>query len=300
MKKSLKVYLAFVLPALIIYTLFMFLPLIFSLPYAFFEWSGFGSKTFVGFSNFQQLFGGGEFTKQFTNALKNNVLFFSYTMLIQNFMALFFAFLLYKSYRGTVFFRTLFFIPATISVVIVGFLWTLIYNPRWGVINLILKNIGLDSLAISWLGTKSTALACVAVANAWQYIGIPIMLFLAGLNSIDLSIMEASSIDGCSSWQKLRYIRLPLMRSVIFIVTVLTFIGNFSSFEIVYATEGSSAGPDYATDILGTLFYRTCFGAKPGLRPEMGMGAAIAFCMFVIITATVLIYYSINSRKTDY
>lgn len=297
MKQSKTAFAALVLPALLVYSLFMFIPLVTSLGYSFFDWTGFGAKTFIGLDNFRLLFGGGEFTRQLTNAVVNNVKFFLITVLVQNVPALFLAVLLYTGLKGTKFFRTLFFVPTTISVVIVGFLWTLIYNPLWGSVNTTLRALGLDKFAIPWLGEKSTALVCVAIANAWQYMGLPILLFLAALYGVDASIIEASKVDGCNALQTFLKIQLPSIQPVIFVVTVLTFIGNFSSFEIVYAMEGSGAGPDYATDIMGTLFYRTCFGAKPGLQPQMGLGAAIAFCMFFMIVVPVVAYYFVSNRN---
>jgi raffinose/stachyose/melibiose transport system permease protein len=299
MKKSVPTYLILVLPGIIVYSVFMFFPLISSFAYSLFDWTGFGPKTFIGFKNFQLLFNGGEYTIRIKNALSNNIKFFIYTMIIQNIPALVIAAILnsISKNKGANFFRTIFFIPVTISVIIVGYLWLLIYNPIWGSINVALKSVGLENMATPWLGEKSTALICVAIANAWQYQGFPMLLFLAGLYGIDSSLVEASKVDGCNSVQTFFYIQLPSIRPVIFVVTVLTFIGNFSGFEIIYAMEGTRAGPAFGTDIMGTLFYRVCFGAATGFRPEMGLGAAIATCMFTIIAVPVIFYYCISQKK---
>ena len=298
MKRSKIAFLFFITPAFLIYTIFMFAPLILSLRYSVYSWTGYGhTKTFVGFANFIRLFTESPFNERFFNALTNNVKFFVITMVIQNVLALFIALLLEKELKGSKFFRTIFFAPTTISVVIVGFLWTLMYNPMWGIINKGLSVIGLEGITRAWLGDPSTALPAIAIANAWQYIGIPMMLFIAGMQSISKDVYEASTIDGCSPWQDLYYITLPLLKPVIFIVTILTFVGNFSAFEIVYAMQGSLAGPNYATDILGTFFYRTAFGSYGGVAPDMGLGAAIATCMFLLIGVVVGAWLKSNFQE---
>lgn len=267
MKRSKRAFWLFVLPSLIIYVLFMLLPLVASLGLSFFEWSGYGAKKFVWFRNYVKLFTEAPNNVRLGNALKNNLYFFIITMVIQNLLALMLAIFLQRGFRGFKALRTIFFAPSTVSVIIVGFLWTLIYNPIWGPLNNILGAIGLDKLQMAWLGSKTTALTAIAVANAWQYTGIPMMLFVAGLNSIPNELYEACSVDGGSEWHKFRYVTIPSLKSVLLIVATMTFVGNFSSFEIIYAMEGTLAGPNYATDVLGTLFYRTTFVLVPVRLP---------------------------------
>lgn len=275
----------------------MLIPLVASLGLSFFKWSGYGAKEFVGVANFVRLFTDPNYSVRFWNALGNNVYFFVITMIFQNCMALLLAVLLQRGLKGTNFFRTIFFAPSTVSVVIVGYLWLLIFNPRWGALNLILKGIGIEIGNYAWLGNERTALTAVAFANAWQYTGIPMMLFVAGINSISDEQYEAAAVDGCGGWQKFLYVTLPNLKPIIFIVSTMTFVGNFSSFEIIYAMEGTLGAPNYSTDTLGTFFYRTAFGARTGSPPEMGMGAAIAAVMTIIIGIGVLIW--LKFQKSD-
>jgi len=275
----------------------MLLPLVASLGLSFFEWSGYGAKKFVWFRNYVKLFTEAPNNVRLGNALKNNLYFFIITMVIQNLLALMLAIFLQRGFRGFKALRTIFFAPSTVSVIIVGFLWTLIYNPIWGPLNNILGAIGLDKLQMAWLGSKTTALTAIAVANAWQYTGIPMMLFVAGLNSIPNELYEACSVDGGSEWHKFRYVTIPSLKSVLLIVATMTFVGNFSSFEIIYAMEGTLAGPNYATDVLGTLFYRTTFGARTGSPPDMGLGATIATVMSVLIGVGVLFWLRLYVKE---
>ena len=297
MSQSRKTFLGLVAPAFVIYTLFMLVPLIASLGLSLFQWSGYGAKTFVGLGNFVRLFSDANYSTRFWNALGNNVYFFAITMLLQNVTALALAVMLERGLRGSRVFRTIFFAPSTVSVVIVGYLWLLIFNPKWGAVNLLLKRIGLDTHSFAWLGNEHTALSAVAFANAWQYTGIPMMLFVAGINAISGEQYEAAAVDGCGEWQKFLYITLPNLKPILFIVSTMTFVGNFSSFEIIYAMEGTLGAPNYATDTLGTFFYRTAFGARTGSPPEMGMGAAIAAVMAVIVGFGVTLWLRIQSGK---
>lgn len=277
----------------------MLVPLIASLGLSFYEWSGYGAKTFVGFDNFVKLFTVEPYNTRFFNALGNNLYFFVITMIIQNLVALILAVLLQRGLRGTKFFRTLFFAPSTVAVVIVGFVWSLIFNPIWGPLNEILNAVGLSDLTHAWLGDENTALTAVAFANAWQYTGIPMMLFVAGLNGIPEDQYEAVAVDGGGEWHKFTKVTLPNLAPIIFIVSTMTFVGNLSAFEIVYAMEGTLAGPNYATDILGTFFYRTAFGARTGAPPDMGLGAAIAAVMTLIIGIGAIFWLRMYMRQDE-
>lgn len=254
---------------------------------------------FVGLQNYIDLFTKFPYNERLRNAFVNNVLFFLFTLIFQNLIALIIALILSRKLKGSNAFRFIFFLPTTLSVIIVGYLWTLMLNPTWGSVNLLLKGIGLGSLATPWLGDTKTALLSITIANAWQYIGIPMMLFTASINNIDQSIEESAMIDGCGQLKKIRYITLPLLRPILGMETVLVFVANFSAFEIVYAMAGTSAGPMYSTDIFGTFFYRTLFGEVGGATQDYGMGAAIATIMLLFITLGVVIWINWD-KKTDY
>ncbi len=299
MKRSKTTFALLILPSLLVYSLFMLIPLIASLGLSLFEWTGYGAKTFVGLSNFTRLFSEYPYNERLWGALGNNAYFFLITMLLQNVVALILAVLLSRRLRGSNGFRALFFAPSTVSVVIVGYIWILIFNPTWGALNALIKAMGLGSMAVPWLGKESTALSAIAVANAWQYTGIPMMLFVAGINAIPEVEYEAVDVDGGGGWHKFCFVTLPNILPIAFVVTTMTFVGNFSSFEIIYAMEGTLAGPNYSTDTLGTFFYRTAFGARTGSPAEMGMGAAIAAVMTLIIGVGVIFWLRMYVRQYD-
>lgn len=300
MKRSKVVFITFLLPALIIYVVFMLYPLISSLALSFFDWNGYGAKTFVGVANYVKLFGDPAYSERFFNALWNNILFFIFTLLFQNGIGLLLAaFLNMRKLHGVKFFRTLFYVPTTLSIIVVGFIWSLIYNPLWGPLNFSLGNLGLDALKMAWLGNEKTALLAISIANAWQYTGTPMIMFLAGMQAVPDELYEAASLDGATDWKQFWKITFPLIAPVMFVVSVIVFVSNFSAFEIIYAMAGSTGAPNYSTDILGTFFYRICFGQRLGLQPSMGVGAAIATVMFLIIGVGVFFYFRSFGQDSD-
>src|SRR5690606_1445297 len=141
--------------------------------------------------------------------------------------------------------------------VIVGFVWKLILSPTWGVSQSLLKGVGLQSWFQPWLGREESALTALSLISVWQFIGIPMMLIYAALLSIPDEVIEAAECDGVTGWSQFWKIQLPLVLPAIGICSILTFVGNFNAFDLVYTAQGAAAGPNFSTDLLGTLLYRT-------------------------------------------
>jgi len=198
--------------------------------------------------------------------------------------------------RFVAFYRTAIFLPTLLSFVVVGFIWKLILSPLWGVAPELLNVIGLKSVFAPWLGKPSTALITVALISVWQYVGIPMMLIYAALLNIPEEVIEAAECDGITGWSQFWKIKLPLVLPAIGIISILTFVGNFNAFDLVYTVQGALAGPDGSTDILGTLLYRVFFGFQLQLG-DRSMGATIATVMFLIILAGVSFYLFIVQRR---
>lgn len=287
----------FLMPALLIYIAFMAFPLINSMRLSFYTGEGLSPDRFVGLENYLELFTNPLWRDRFFNALWNTFIFFSIHMLVQNTLGLMFATFLASGLKGGNFYRAIIFIPATLAILVTGFLWRLILNPRWGAVNVFLKYIGLDSWALPWLGEPHLALLVISLVSSWQWVGLPTMLFLAGLLNISDELIEAARIDGASMWQIFTKIKIPLLMPVIGIVSVLTFVGNFNAFDVIFAMAGSRGEPGYATDLLATFFYRTAIaGEHPVAQPNMGIGAAVATVTFLILMVGVSLWL-ISSRR---
>jgi raffinose/stachyose/melibiose transport system permease protein len=288
--------LIFLAPAVIIYSIFMVYPLLDSLRLSFFVINEQNQEIFAGMQNYITLFTDQNHAPRFWGALKNNFVFFLIHMFVQNPIGLLLAALLASGGRGRGFYRTVLFMPTVLSVVIIGFIWQLILNPLWGVAESILKAGGLGDLFQPWLGLPETALVTVSLISVWQFIGIPMILFYAALIGIPDELLEAARVDGASGWHTFWHIKFPLILPTIGIVTVLTFVGNFNAFDLIYTMKGALAGPEFSTDIMGTLFYRTFFGQQLQLG-NPNMGATVAAMMFLIILTGVLIYFFLWQRR---
>lgn len=277
----------YLLPGLLIYVVFMAYPLIASIQLSFYTGS-FGSRSFVGFQNYITLFTDPIHSSRFFNAFGHTWIFFAIHMVVQNMLGILFAVMLTnRTMRGRSIYQTIIFLPTTLAVVVTGYLWKLILSPVWT--GDILNSMGLGFLAQPWLGNESTALVCVALVSCWQWMGIPTMMFVAALQGVSEELIEASSLEGANSWHIFRHIKLPLIKPVVGIVTILTFVNNFNAFDVVYSMENANGAPNYATDLIGTLFYRVGIaGQHPVAIADAGLGAAIATITFLMLSIFVI------------
>lgn len=275
----------FLAPATLVYSVFMVYPLVDSLRLSLFDDGG----GWVGLDNFGRLFGDEVWSDQFWGALTNNFVFFAFHMLVQNPVGLMLAALLTAGgVRGQSVYRTLIFIPTTLSVVIVGFIWRQILSPLWGIVDTPL------------LGEANTVLPTLSLMSVWQFVGIPMIFFYAVLISIPDELIEAARVDGATGWQTFWRVTFPLLLPMLGVITIVTYVANFNAFDLVFTVKGALAGPDFASDLMGTLFYRSYFGNQLQAG-SAAMGATVASAMFGIILIGVLIYtFTWQRRVTTY
>ena len=275
----------FLAPAAVIYSLFMVYPLLDSLRLSLYSDVG----AYVGLENFRTLLGGDVYAERFWNALKNNFIFFAFHFAVQNPVGLLLAALLTaRSIRGQQIYRTLIFVPTTLSVVIVGFIWRQILSPLWGIND--------DAL----LGEASTVLPTLSLVSVWQYVGIPMIFFYAVLISVPRDLIEAARVDGATGWNAFWGITFPLLLPTLGIITIITYIANFNAFDLIYTVKGPLGGVNFSADILGTFFYRTFFGNQLVLGSR-AMGATVASAIFIVIMIGLLVYlFGWQRRVTSY
>lgn len=286
----------FIMPALIFYIGFLIYPIISAFLNSFFNWNGLVRGDFAGLNNFIRLFTEKPFNEFFTNAFQHNVIYFIVTIFSKLVIAFILAILINSRIRGKQFFKTVIFIPKLLSVVVVGYLFGLILNPTYGSLNTFLNMIGLESLTRPWLGDMDVALYAVTLVGSWHGLGFAMLIFLVGLQSIPNELYEAARIDGASGIRMLLKITIPLAMPSIMIMTILTFISSFETFELIFAMQGSQGGPYYSTDVLVTYFYRLAFGSVEG-GDSIGLGSALAVVIFLIIAAASAIQMLFFQRK---
>ncbi|MDB5524025.1 MAG: transporter permease [Rhizobium sp.] len=275
----------FVLPALAIYLAFAVLPLLASIVMSFFDTDGPG-RVFVGFANYIYLFTHPVTSARFWNALVNNFEYFAIHLIVEVPVGLLMAALLTSGLlrRSEGIYRTLLFIPATLSVVIVGFIWRLIINPLWGMVSFPL------------LGNELTALPTISLMSVWQYVGIPMIFLYSALIAVPEDIVEAARLDGAGNWRIFWGIKFPMIAPQFGLIVILTYIWTFNGFDLIFALNGSAPGPNYSTDILGTFFYRTFFGSS-GQVADLDLGATVATVIFLLILVVTAVYFWLVIRR---
>lgn len=279
----------FLLPALILFLLFVVYPIFRSIYFSMFDWNGLGPAIdYVGLENFEKILT----DKVFMKALWNVFLIIVFSLGLQLPLALALSVLVGRNLPGRGLFRTIFFMPYVLSEVNVAIMWMLLYNadPERGLLNAIVVLLG--GKPIAWLGDTSVVLLAVFIALTWKFFGFHMLLYLAGLQNIPLDLEEAARIDGANSIQNFFYITLPLLGSTIKTSVYLSVLGSMQQFILVWImTRG---GPVNASETLSTYMYRFGF-----IRFELGYGSAVAIYMFMLCLIFSLVYQRLT-RQPDY
>jgi ABC-type sugar transport system permease subunit len=240
------------------------------------------STTWVGLKNYHDVVRSGEFWTAFLHNTEW-VAFAAIPIVLGLVVAL-----LLDGRRGRFggqLYRVLFLVPYTLPVVVIGFVWSIIYEPNFGPLNAIAHDLGLGFLAQDWLGSTKLALPSLAIAADWPGIGLCMLLFLTGIAALDRSLNEAASVDGANSWQSFRHVTLPGLKNTINVVVLIIVIATLRVFDIDFVTTNGS--PQGATQVLGTLIYKNTFE-----NYDVGLGAAMA----VVTTALILVWCGLYLR----
>ena len=270
----------FVFPALAVVFVFILLPLFLSLFNSFFNWKQLLRAEFIGLGNFKTVFTAFPYKARFLNALGNNVKWFLATMIIQNAIGLFFGYMLSRRVPGHEFLKRVFFIPVLFSIVAVSFLWGLYLKPN-GLLNEFLKLIGLGNMVHAWLGEAKIATYSIIAVNIWRWVGFPSLVFLAAVDGVPADCIEAAYLDGIGEWKMFWRIIFPLILPSVTVIAVLTTIGSLNVFEQIFTMTGPEGQPNFATDTLATMFYRTAFGGVDSGNPAIGIGSAIGVIIYL-------------------
>jgi len=278
----------FAFPALFFYVVFSLYPLVATLQLSLFrEELGSGVQHWVGLDNYVHLFTNVGTGPAFWRALSHNVVFFVIHLVVELPLALLMAALLtseaIRRTRGI--YRTLLFVPTTLSVVITAFIWRMILHPLWGLVGFPL------------LGSEMTALPTISLLSVWQYVGTPMLFFYVSLLAISDELLESARLDGAGPFSMFWRIRFPLVAPIIGLNVILTYIFTIISFDMVYTIGGLQGGPNYSTDVLGTFFLRTFYGHE-AVTGDPNLGAAIATTVFVFILIVTAAYFALVQRRT--
>lgn len=263
--------LAFLVPALLLFAVFVVYPIVYNVQASTLKWDGVNEGTFVGLGNYAELIA----DPIFHRTLVNSALWIPLTIVPQGLMGFLLAVALNQKLRGSTVYRALFFIPAILSPVVVGIVWQRIMDPFNGVLTQVGKATGIGFLSNNYLSDPNTAIFAVIFVNVWMWTGFSMLFYLAGLQLIDPSVLEAAKIDGASGLRTLTRITFPLLKSTTLSLVLLGIIGSLKTFELVYVmTEG---GPYHASEMLPTFAFLEAFKLQ-----NVGYASAISMVLLVI------------------
>lgn len=270
--------LALVVPAALVYVVFVLRPLALTVQYSFYDWNGVSAATWVGLDNYARLLGDSEMLGSIVNALEL-IIYFSFVPVV---LGLLVAATIRKfaASRLALVSRTVLFLPQVIPLVAAGIMWTWLMSTD-GLVNQILRAVGLGSITRAWLGDFQTALPAVGVIGAWVALGLCMLLLLAGMTKIDPALYEAARLDGAGAVREFFAITLPSLRQELGVCITVTVIAALASFDIIYiSTQG---GPGNATLVPGLEIYYRAFFSR-----EVGQASALAVAFMVLVLAIVL------------
>ena len=275
--KDKKAIAVFLLPAFIVYSVIVMVPILVSIYYSCLDWNGIGKKTFVGFNNYIKLFG----DSVFRQAFGNNIIYIIIVMVLQLGFGFSIAVLLTYLKKGRGFIQTVYYIPSVITVIAISQLFTGFYSYEpLGLFNIFRKMLGMEPIA--FLSEYKTVLWAVASVEGWQYIGIYMIIFYSALVSVSPDILEAARIDGATELQILVKIRVPAIANVIMLSCILSLVGALRGFAApMNMTKG---GPNHRSEILATYMYKKAFTSR-----DYGYGSAIAVTIVILSIIGVLL-----------
>jgi raffinose/stachyose/melibiose transport system permease protein len=267
----------------------MLYPFLNTIYLSFTNWNGATvTKDFVGLSNYVRMVGDGAVLQAFFN----NVIWVIIGTISPVVIGLFLALLLWSGARGSLFFRTVYFLPFILPLVVVSIVWQWIFHPLFGPLNKLLDGVGLEQLSRGWLGDPNTALYAVLVSAIPGATGLVVVILFAALQNVDVSQVEAAKIDGANWFQRAWYVVIPQLAPVITLVTAITLIGGFAVFDNVFVMTGG--GPGHASEVLGTYTYQVAFQQN-----QAGYGSALAVLITALSLVSAVVFVRLRERQSD-
>jgi multiple sugar transport system permease protein len=277
----------FIAPNLLLFSVFVFFPLLYAAYISVHQWSLIDVPEFAGTQNYARLFS--DF--QFWQALKNTVIYSAATVPTTLIIGLFLAIGLNRQLAARTLLRSVYFLPVVVSSVATALIAAWLFNDNYGVVNAVLKQAGAGPVA--WLSTPQWALPSIILTTLWVRIGFCMVVYLAALQSISPSYYEAAVIDGASRPQQFLYVTWPLLRPTTFLLLILNVIYSFQVFDLIYVMTGG--GPGFSTTMIVQYIYRAAFA-----NSEMGYASAMGMVLFVLILLFTLVQWRINRRTEQY
>jgi raffinose/stachyose/melibiose transport system permease protein len=283
-RKSLVPLLLFLPPALILFTVFVVLPMVDAATFSFFDWTGYGPITdFVGLKNYEDVLT----HRNFGTAVRNSLIVVAVSLAIQLPLAMWAAIALSERGVSINVLRTIFFVPFMLAEVAAGLIWKFVYDGNYGLLPIVGDTFGFETPFI--LADKFWVIPAIMLVITWKYFGFHMMIFIAGLQSIPSEVIEAARLDGVRKWQIVRHIKLPMVRSAIVISVFFAITGALQLFDIIIPL--TNGGPSHSSHTIVTFLYQ--FGI---LRMKLGFGGAVSVLLFIACVVVALAYRRVLFR----
>ena len=283
-------------PMTIGFLLFSVYPIIWVLRWSFFKYNGYSEPVFVGLGNFIRVFSR---DPAYWNSLKNTFLIAGMKMIFEIPLALVLAVLLNNKIKGSSFFRVVFFLPSVFSIAVVGLIFSILFGAYKGIVNAILKNIGLITQNISWFSDKGHAMFVIILVSLWTTFGLNMIYFLMGLQNISKSLYECASIDGANEVQQFFYITMPLVAPILQLVLMLSVLGTMKMTDLILVlTNGAPGG---STEVVMTYIFKYFFsyGESAAMEVQFGYASSMAVVTAVILGIVTLIYLKVSKKMQE-
>lgn len=280
-----KLYIAlYTLPALLLITVLIFIPLVLTGYYGLMDWDGIGAMKFIGLENYIK---GIQDLKFWSSAYHSFLLAIFSTLSLALYLLV--SLILASKIKGADLLRKIYLIPMLLSSVAIAQLWIKVYNPTNGILNEILVKLGVENPP-SWLAEPSIVLFAIFIPILWQYAGFYILIYYAALKNIPESMIEAAKIDGASAFQIALKIKLPLIKEVVSVTVVLAIVGSLKYFDLIYVMTGG--GPNGASEVMASYMYKLAFSSY-----DFGYGSAIGFLLLIITMIVTVIVRKFSTSK---
>jgi raffinose/stachyose/melibiose transport system permease protein len=278
LKPKKRVFLVYLTVPVAIYVFTVIIPVFYAAYFSFFKWKSGPKKTFDGLANYQRMLNDSVFWSSF----QNNMFLTFFSIVGQIGFAFLFATMLNSKFaRAKRLHRTLCYFPVTISAVVVAYIWSMIYNYDYGLLNYFLRQAGMSACVKSWLSDTDYSLKFISLTIVWQYIGYYMVILISAFTSINPNIFEMAEIDGANAWQRALYIAMPLLKPTFVVMLTLCISGNMKTFDHVYVMTGG--GPGNATSVMALYAYNISF-----IRNNMGYGSALSIGLLVLSLSVIM------------
>jgi raffinose/stachyose/melibiose transport system permease protein len=279
----------FMLPGILINLFIIVIPLILAINFSLYKWSGGLTKEFIGLDNYIQLIQ----DEKFWHSFKNNMIITGLSIIGQLGFAFVLAVLLQSKWvKFREFHRTVIFLPVVLPAVVVGFVWTLMYNKDYGLLNKLLSSVGLDSWILPWLDNPNIVIYSVTVPVIWQFIGLYLIIFMSAIQNISSEVYEVAEIDGAVGIKKAWYITLPLLYDTIKVALMLCIAGNMKIFDNIFVMTGG--GPGESSTVMAQYAYNVSFG-----QFKLGYGSAVSIGMIIISLVLILVLRKVMGGRSN-